>query len=155
MKKVLALFLFFSLLLSSLCLASAQDASFNVAYNVGYGGLLWVNGTSIINATTVTYLNNTQLLLAATPTNANYSYASMDLNDTITTENPTTYTLLTNSTDNSNCTVTVNFVAEAIPTPTPTPDPDALTIDDSVAIAVIFGLISIAVCLAFILQKKG
>jgi hypothetical protein len=153
-KKTFSLFLIICLF-SLIAVASAAPSTFNVTYNVTYGGLLWVNGTSIINASIITYSNDTQLLLAATPTNANYSYASMDLNGTLTTDNPTTYTLFSDIEDEVfNATVTVNFVAEATPTPSPSPDPDALTIDDSVGIAVVFGLLSIGVCVAFMIRRK-
>lgn len=153
-KKTFSLF-FIVCLFSFISVASAAPSTFNVTYNVTYGGLLWVNGTSMINASTITYANDTQLLLAATPTNANYSYASMDLNGTLTIDNPATYTLTSDVEDEVfNATVTVNFIAEAIPTPSPSPDPDALTIDDSVGIAVVFGLLSIGVCVAFIARRK-
>lgn len=146
------------LCLSFSAVISAQEeeaATINVTYNVAYGGLLWVNGSAIVNASTVTYQNNTVLLLAATTANANYSYVSMDLNGTVTTNNPVSYSLLvSNETGLFNSTVSVSFVAEVVPTPTPTPDPDALTVDDAVGLSIALPVIIVGVCVALVMVKR-
>lgn len=142
--------------LSYPALASAQEeATINVTYNIAYGGLLWVNGTSIVNASTVAYANNTLLVLAATPTNANYSYASMDLNGTVTVDNPAYYNLTAIEVGVFNQTISVSFVAEAVPTPEPTVDPEALTIDDSVGLAVALFIVAVSLPVALIVIKRG
>lgn len=158
MARLIPTCLVVCLCLSFLAFASAQEeATFNVTYNVTYGGLLWVNGTSIVNASTVAYANDTLLVLAATPTNANYSYASMDLNGTITTDNPASYNLVASEVGVYNQTITVNFVAEAVPTPTPMPDPDALTAEGAVGLAVSFSVVfSVAIgCTFYVMKRKG
>ncbi len=119
-------------------LVNCQDSfGANVSYGVGYGGLLWVNGTVVSNST-LFLANNTVLSLAATPTNANYSFNYFDVNGSIVTDNPYIFTVTVP--ENASLPVTVGFVAEAVPTPSPVPD---LSVDDSVGLAVVFGLIAL------------
>jgi hypothetical protein len=154
-KRVITAFLIVCVALSFYAIASAQDLSVTmVTVNFSYGGLLWINGTSVVNGSTLSYPNGSVLDLAATPTNANYSYASMDLNGTVTTDNPILYTLVGGVDLVSNQTITVLFVAEAVPTPSPTPDPNALTPDDAVGIAVAFGVVAIGVCVALVFTMR-
>jgi hypothetical protein len=154
---VVAAFLFSGLI--SGVSAQEEGASVNVTFYVGEGGLLWVNGTSVVNASTVNYSNGTVLLLAATPTNANYSYSHMVFNGNVSvTDNPA-FLLLVNSgfdagedwTFSSDWVsvgdqgVQVFFVAEAVPTP------GDLSVDDAAGLAVVFGLLGVMSCVAAVL----
>lgn len=130
--------------------AQEDESNVDVTYTVGYGGLLWVNGTNVLNNSVVSYPNNTLLMLSATPTNANYSYSSMLLNGTLTTDNPAFYNL-TSTEANSTQTISVSFVAEA----EPTVDPDAITSDDAFAIGAVALIFAVALpCAFFVLYKK-
>jgi hypothetical protein len=165
MKRRLYLSCFILICLLTLSFASlsrcqSSEATVNVTFYFSYGGLLWVNGTSVVNATTVTYENNTLLVLAATPTNANYSYSNMILNGTLVTNNPVSFVLINPGLDIlgwnvssdwfaiSNQTVTANFVEESVPSPTPIPD---VTADDAVALAVVAILFAVTLPIAFII----
>jgi len=159
LKKQLQLLNIISLavLVAALCFApsvNAQDeAVIDVTFNCSFGGLLWVNGTSVVNGSVIIYSNNTILNLAATPTNANYSFSSMFLNGTITTDNPSLYNL-TSSELQSNQTISAIFTAEAVPTPEPTVDPSAITSDDALAIGVIALVFAIALPVVLVSLHK-
>ena len=141
--KIITFFLVVCLALGFCSFVSAQEADpvINVAYFVSSGGLLWVNGSSVVNGSVVAYSNGTVLALSATPTNASYSYGSMVLNGTVTSANPVFYNLSTSEFGVSNQTVLVNFVAE----------------DDAVlGVAISLGLVAVGVCvvLVFVVKRR-
>ncbi len=110
-----------------------------VSFSIGEGGLLWVNNTVVTNMTGVWVDYGSTIVLAATPTNANYSFSSFSLNGTTVFDNPFVYTVVF-PTNASSIDVGASFVAEAVPTPSPVPD---VTADDAVGLAVALGLIAL------------
>jgi hypothetical protein len=160
---VIACLLAVTILPAGMC--QVDGSSVDVSFNVSYGGLLWVNGTNVINGTTLNYANASVLVLAATPTNANYSYANMTLNGAAVFDNPGSFVLVNPGLDVggewnvssdffvvSNQTVSVAFVAEAVPTPSPTPE---VTADDAVGLAVVALIFAVCLPLALIIGLKG
>ncbi len=113
-----------------------SDTVATVSFNVGEGGLLWVNNTVAVDGDSVLVDNGTVLVFAATPTNANYSFSQFSFNDSVVFGNP--YVYIVNVPENASVVeVDVLFVANSVPTPSD------LTVDDSVGLAVAFGLIAL------------
>lgn len=155
--KLLTLCLIGCILFGLCALTKAQDIpQFEVTFTFNQGGLLWVNGTVVTNNTVTTFPNGSTLILAATPTNANYSYAYMLINGSQSFDNPVFFNV-TSEFENSTFAVSALFVAEAIPTPSPSPSPSPvpeLTVEDAGGLAFLALVCSIALPVVYLGTRK-